>query len=558
MNMNKIVKYTAVAALGLASACSLDSESMTAIDNQTYYRTEADAAAALVGCYDGYQQTVVTSSMSFYMVSEMMGDDCFGGAGNGDARDNQIVDRFDISQAPGYTSLMANTWEEYYAAIFRCNSLIVNLDNIAWNSEESRQQTEGEVRFLRAIEYFDLVRLFGRIPLLTEPSKDCIPQSEPAETFKVIVDDLKFAAENIQQPWTIATDGRATAAAAKAMLARVYLFYTGYYGAELENVTKTEVVEGLEDIIADATYDLVPDFKNLWRAACATPNFETQSLDDNDWVGRACQNFGGKTEFIFTQKFNNTGNYDGDVDGNLWLVNLGLRSVKTAGSVPYAAGWGLCTVNPDSYKLFDANDPRRSASIVDVSTEGNEKGTLKADVEANSISDWREYTGYVNKKYIPLSYPVVGADGTWSASQEVIAADMGAAHQIVSQYQDYVVMRYADVLLMHSELTENADGMNLVRARAGLTAIGYSKEALLEERHRELMFEGVRYWDLLRQGIDYAAEKIAGQWSVTSGGNPDTVVISADNIKKTKGLCQIPLSQITLSGNVYTQNEGWN
>lgn len=68
----------------------------------------------------------------------------------------------------------------------------------------------------------------------------------------------------------------------------------------------------------------------------------------------------------------------------------------------------------------------------------------------------------------------------------------------LGQTQDLIMMRYADVLLMHSELTETADGMNQVRARVGLPAIGYSLDALKKERRHELAFEGIRWFDLMR------------------------------------------------------------
>ncbi|MBR2127560.1 MAG: RagB/SusD family nutrient uptake outer membrane protein, partial [Bacteroidales bacterium] len=109
----------------------------------------------------------------------------------------------------------------------------------------------------------------------------------------------------------------------------------------------------------------------------------------------------------------------------------------------------------------------------------------------------------------------------------------------------------------NTELKQDATYMNQVRKRAGLADVTYSNEAVVAERHREFMGEGLRYWDLLRQGVDYAASEIAGTWTVLSGNKEDVVTISADRIKATKGLCRIPDNQITLSGNVYTQNDGW-
>ena len=111
---------------------------------------------------------------------------------------------------------------------------------------------------------------------------------------------------------------------------------------------------------------------------------------------------------------------------------------------------------------------------------------------------------------------------------------------------------------MLSELTEDAQYMNLVRDRAGLPAVGYSVEALREERKIELAFEGVRYWDLLRYDhtLEYAAQAIAGEFEVENGIE-DKLVIAADKFKNCKGLSQIPQEQIDLSVGVLTQNKGW-
>ena len=207
------------------------------------------------------------------------------------------------------------------------------------------------------------------------------------------------------------------------------------------------------------------------------------------------------------------------------------------------------TVNPDACDVFESGDARQAATIIDFVAEG--RTAVWTD---DLLADQREYTGYNLKKYIPLSYNVGGV-----AVPEVQAeSEWEGIHDFMqSQYQDYVIMRYADVLLMLSELKGEASYMNQVRQRAGMPAVSYSLENVIAERHREFMGEGIRYWDLLRQGVDYAAAEIAGEWTVKSGNKEDVVVISADNVKKTRGLCRIPDNQITLSGNVYTQNEGW-
>ena len=257
----------------------LDVESITEPTTDNFYRTIDDAERALIGCYDGWQRTSANGNLAFYVASEVMSDQTFGATGNSDGRGYQAIDRFDISQSPSDANLFNGTWTDYYAAIFRCNSLLVKMEQIEWNDDnETRGRIEGETRVLRAMLYFDLVRLFGYVPLVTEPSSENFPQSEPIETYRLIAQDLKFAADNIPTsayPKSNAAknDGRISAYAAKALLARVYLFYTGYENGiyDPQVVTKAEVLQGLEDVINSNEFELVEEFKNLWPAASAIP-----------------------------------------------------------------------------------------------------------------------------------------------------------------------------------------------------------------------------------------------------------------------------------------------
>jgi hypothetical protein len=135
---------------------------------------------------------------------------------------------------------------------------------------------------------------------------------------------------------------------------------------------------------------------------------------------------------------------------------------------------------------------------------------------------------------------------------------------MVSQYQDYYVIRYADVLLMAAELgsTNAQTYFDKVHTRAQLTPIAVSKDNIMAERRLEFAGEGIRYWDLLRYYgqsnlTGFAATLIAN----TSTGLLDSAhpTLSADKIKATRGFSQIPEDEITLIGNsaILTQNAGW-
>ncbi len=525
--------------LGSCSSSFLDVEPMTSVLESNFYKTIADADMALVGCYDGYQRTTSNGSQSFYLTAEVAADNCFGGTGTTDGRSFQAIDRFDIAQSQSDNNIFDGTWSDYYAGIFRCNTLLGKLDGTDFSGNTTaRARIEGETKFLRATMYFDLVRLFENIPLLTSPTNENIPQSDPKAIYQLIVSDLKFAASNIPAtayPKSAAAtnDGRATPFAAKALLARVYLFYSGYYGGEDIGVSKAEALAGLEEVIGSGQFALVADFKNLWPAASYIPNASNNTLDISKYAGK------GNAEVVFAQKFNNTSNYNGYVDGNRWVVFLGLRGKNWS---PYGQGWGACTVSKKFFNEFDNMDTRKTASIIDIDGE---------NITGFDLKDQREYTGYTIKKYAPTALP----DGTTNTG--------GDKDMQLSQDQDYFVIRYADVLLMAAELgSANAQKyFDEVRKRAYKTnfvSLAVSKNNILKERKFEFAFEGIRYWDVLRQGLNNAAATLETTEDVLSGSVLEKVIVTKERFLTTKGFMQIPNKQITLSNGVLKQNAGWN
>ena len=530
----------------------LDVESKTESTTGTSYKNEKDVWRALIGCYDGWRQTSSAVQVGFYQGAEIMSDECFGGTGNADGRGYQAIDRFDISQSPADLNMYENDWRNYYAAVYRCNELISREEQISWNETNSMRGTYmGECRTIRALLYFDMVRLWGNIPLFDEPVNENRPQADPADVFALIFADLKYAMENIPadaypKANAAANDGHITRYAAAALFARAYLFYTGYYGVEPAGATKAEALTALEEIITSNEYSLVSEFKNLWPASSSGV---AEIGDMETLLGSYAGD--GNSETILAMKFTSSQDYNGNNDGNRWQVMVGMRNLNAA---PYGKGWGGLTVNPAFVSEFKNGDTRRTASIIDLTGEGV---TELDDFEA-SYKDQREYTGYAVKKYAPLCF----ADGT-SASKEDGSGDFQT-----SNHQDYVIIRYADVLLMAAELgSSGAQGyFDAVRKRAytsnGLlspyyTALPATKEQIMQERRLEFAFESINYWDLLRQGVDYAAAQLAADAPLFSGGSPDRVIIKADRLRATKGLSQIPYNQITLANGTLVQNPGW-
>ena len=528
--MKKIHLYILAFSLFIMSSCSdfLNTDPPTTVSDSNFYRTTGDAFTALVGCYDGLQ--IIWSGGGLPVYSEVLSDNAFAGGGYYDGYGYSMLDEFDKLTSPSDQSFYQYNWPDYYKAIYRCNVFLQKLDQIDWGTEpELRATYEAETKFIRAFLYFDMVRLWGNIPLITEPTTEIVPQANPDDVYKLIAEDLKFAAENLAalsytaQP--VSTHGRITKWAAESLLARVFLYYTGYYSQSdlVGVVSNAQALAYVEDVIVNSGHGLLDDFAKLWPAA---------SLDD--YAGE------DNKETVFAIKYTSTSDYAGNTDGNHWMVMFGLREQA---SYPYGNGWGFATVNPKLWNLYDDTDTRKVASIISIDDE---------DIDFTKLPNQREYTGYCNKKYSPM----VDEDNV------PLPESLGNTSFQIGQFQDFVSIRYADVLLMAAELG-SADAQSYfdqVRQRAykdDFSQISVTHDNIMKERQLEFAGEGIRYWDLLRSGVDVAANTIAESTTLLSGGVADDKIITAAKIQETKGLQQIPYNQITLSGDKLVQNQGW-
>ena len=531
--MKNLKFYIPVIALLSLVACKksfLDTEDVTSATEQNFYKTTDDAWKALVGVYDGMQRAGSSGSGLQVIAAEVLSDNTFGGTGNADGFGYKMMDEFDKLASPSDQDMFGDNWNVYYKAIYRANMLLSHLDQVNWKGNTAlRKVYESETRFIRAFLYFDMVRFWGNIPLITKPTAENVPQASPDSVYRLIAEDLKFAAANLPSTnygaQAVSTHGRVTKWAAESLIGRVFLYYTGYYNKTdlVGSVNKAQALAYLEDVISNGGFGLVSNFANLWPAA----SLNNYAGEDNN-------------ETVFAIKYTYTSDWNGNVDGNHWMVMAGIRVQSI---YPYGMGWGACTVNPKLWNAYDANDTRRNATIISIADE---------NLDFQNKKDQREYTGYYLKKYTPL------ADATGKS----LAEKMGGVSFMISQFQDFVAIRYSDVLLMAAELgSSNAQKyLDDVRKRAlgaNFVQIPVNQANIMKERRLEFAGEGIRYWDLLRQGISTAASTIAETATVENGGVSTIKTISAANITKTKGLQQIPNSQITLSSGTLKQNEGW-
>jgi len=526
MKTYKLFIAAAVALVTLGSCSNFLTTELT--DKKTdasYYKTPSDAYTALVGCYNGLN-LIWNPGVAFPVVSEVFSDNCFGGTGSSDGFGYQLLDQFNPKLSTSDKDIFESAWKAYYQAIYRCNVLLSKLDQVDWGTQTAlRAQYEAEAKFIRATLYFDLARLFEKVPLLTTPTKDNVPQSDAETMYKQIMTDLRFAVTNIpSQDYSKTPSGRVTKWAAESMLARVYLFYSGYYGvSEIGGETAATALAAVEDVIQYSKHDLVSDYNTLWPAASISKGV-TYVGEDNK-------------EVVFAIKYTGNGDYNGNITGNGWMIMTGMREQSV---YPYGYGWGACTVDPKLIAQFDkAKDSRFFASITSITDE---------NLAFTKSASNREYTGYFMKKYSPL------CDKDNNTLPNV--------NYSIAQSQDYFVIRYSDVLLMAAELgsPNAASYYNKVHQRAIPTATAVTsvtKADILAERRLEFTGEGVRYWDVLRQGLQTAATTIANNTTLSiSTGSPSASKIIS-NITATRGFQQIPNNQITLSAGVLKQNAGW-
>jgi hypothetical protein len=528
MKRDRIIIVALIAMISFSSCKKfLKSELTDAVQTTvTYYKTPSEAYTALVGCYNGLN--LIYNSGSIPAELEVFSDNSFGGTGTFDGYGWQMIDEFDKSVSPSDASFHSSLWKQYYQSIYRCNVLIQNIENVEWgDSIALKKKYTAEAKFIRAYCYLDMVRLWEKVPLVITPTSDNVEQADPKLTYEQIMSDLRYASDSLpSNVYTSVPSGRITKWAAKALLARAYLFYSGFYGtATIGKETAASALAAVEDVIANSGHALVSDFNTLWPAASIGKNV-TYAGENNK-------------EVVFSIKYSSTDNWSGDATGNRWMVMEGIRSQSI---YPYQAGWGGCTVDPKLWNAFAATDTRRFASILSVADE---------NLPYNKFSDCREYTGYFLKKHAMLCD--VNGNSIVSNFQ-------------TGQYQDYFVIRYSDVLLMAAELgSPNAVSYyNQVRQRADPTiapAATVSKADILAERRLEFVGEGIRYWDVLRQGINAAAATIAANTTVSifndGTANPPSAAKLQANITATRGLQQIPNDQITLSSGVLKQNAGW-
>lgn len=401
-------------------------ESTKVTDN--FYSNEAEMEEAVNAVY-ATLQFFGNYDIAIPAMGELPGEDAYDETPANDGGNYGQLDQYNVISQ---NSLIESMWTDAYKGIQRANIVLERIEPIEFAQEATKSARIGEMKFLRALYYFNLVRIYGDVPLVLEEVQN--PQeyfgqerTPKTQVYEAIKQDLTEAISHLPER-TQSNRARATKTAAQTLLGKVELTLGNYAAAETQLLAVTN--SGSHELLSDITQVFSVDNE-----------LNPEIIFSVQFASGINSNSEGTDAY---RMFNPTGRVEGNMTGT--------------------KGHGVLT--PSFLDLYDENDLRKGVYV----------GELESGI------------GYNNKIAVP---PINVGD-----------AD-----------SDWVVLRYADVLLMLAEISnelgkysEAVDYLNEVRVRAGLEPYSgtLAKQEIFEaidlERRKELIWEGHRWFDLLRQG----------------------------------------------------------
>lgn len=485
------LKYNliAIALLGFSfSSCSdfLEQNPQTDLSENDFYKTADDILSAVNGAYSSLQEGDIYGN--WYVFGEIPSDNTRNQLSGSVTTQNEF-DQFYIDTQ---NSMIANFWKAAYKVINRTNTILGRIDGIEINTELANRY-KLECKFIRALMYFNLVRVYGDVPLVLKEisiSESYDILREPKENvYNQIIADLKEA-QDLPVSYSTAEDGRATQGAAKALLANVYMTLHKY--AEAETI--------LAEIINSGRYSLLEN----------TPG----SLNIDGYKNVFSPVNHNSKEGIFEIQFLKGGYGEGsNYANNFAPENSGTNVVAVGGT------GGNNIPEMDIYNAYEEGDLRRDFSM------------------SLGYYDNRKNNEWVESRYV--------------------CKFMDVPYQNNDASNNYPVIRYADVILMYAEaLNQNGKTaeackyLNMTRRRGfgyqttetspvDLQTTDKAQFALMVEQERrvELAFENHRWFDLIRTGRAVEVMRSKGF-----------------SLNETNLICPIPQKQIDVNPKL-TQND---
>ena len=548
---------------------------------------------------------------------ELMSDNCFGSGG---LQDNKVKSLHHLVQ------MNSNQYEQpfvlLYGGINRANNQIETIDNVDWTGNEAkRNQLLGEGYFMRGLYTLWLTQLYGDVPLITATliTEEMKAQVSAEEViYPQILSDF-VSAQNLMS--TEKSSGHANKYVAEAFMARAYMFWAGFYkkvadlstgsapainlveqeGCTAASLSQADVVNALRDVVNSGAYELLEDYRSLWQYSNSYVWDETQKAIETG-TGHAYKFIAdmkrehcfdqpgmgnGNKEELFQIQFMNASNWNLDQKGPyscarmycnylsvFWALRVNGHNGDRNFTYPFTQGWGQGTPSNNIWDDWTVaeneggyTDIRKLGSLIDGVTENKE-------IDYEFVKDCCEASGFGVKKYNGVTLDALTGDSPWwdFAGGESFKGTLENPMQ-GDHFEDFYLMRYADVLLMLSEMTGDAQYMNQVQKRAGVPETPYSLKELQNQRRWEFAFEGLRFNDMRRwSGKDggescYAAKALqaqAGKQMVVKGNVANKATMKhmtcswSKRYADTNGFLAKPQSQITLMNGNLIQNPGWD
>ena len=453
------------------SACSdfLNEDLQGTYSNATFYKTEAHALLAIAGVYNS--ASFVSTDNDLWVFGDVASDDAMKGGLAGDQSDIQFIDEFSYSRNNGALEKM---WKHYYEGISRANYLLYYGPGIDMDVE-LKNRILGEAKFLRAYFYFNLINIFGEIPLKlnppVNPGEINKPKSAAASVYVQIETDLQEAIPVLEESYSNADLGRATSGAASGLLAKTYLYQQKW----------NETLTAIAAIEASGIYSLQPVYRNNF---IDSTQGNGESLFEIQHLSNQLPKLGSHLNQYFAP-----------TKDNGYYFNVPMQNF----------------VNEFEQTAANIFDPRLDYTV----GRAGQKWVNGEDFDPA----WSP-TGYLQKKHIqPLK-------------EEPIVGD-ASLNYVYLRYADILLMK-AEALNELSRTAEALGPLNDVRKRAresylydedlpGFGAVPVDllpdvissnqqtvRDAIRHERRVELGFEFHRFFDLIRYGKQAAEAALSG------------------------------------------------
>jgi hypothetical protein len=468
---NRISLWLPALMLLLGSSCKknfLDKNPLDSISSQTFWTSETDVQTALAGVYSRLQQNFLGYERVYL---DGLTDNAYLDPGNGNQPNMTNMTTGSIS--PGLSGALVNMYSSPYRAITSCNYFLDNVDK-ASITDAKKNTYKAEVRFIRALSYFDLVQDFGGViiyknfPSTLESAK--IPKSTKEEVYAFIHEDLDFAIANLPDE---KYNGHAVKGSAQGIKARVLVTEQKW----------SEAVTLLQQIMSSGKFGLSNNYAALFRTAGqATAAVNTEIMFSTQYLAPTN-----------VQRLS-PGNAGMDIELGWWSLMQPYKDLADDYEMTDGKPAGESSLY-DPANPYASRDPRLDLTI-----------KLPGEVWKNTsgtawTGSYPSVTGFLMEKYVDLSRaPFANTTAT-------------------STDQDYIHLRYADVLLMYAEAKNEVSGpdasvyaaIDQVRQRPGINmpktdqAKYNTKEKLRDyirhERRVEFALEGQRYNDLKRWNL---------------------------------------------------------